>query len=145
MTNTLTVNGNTYTDDSSATTGLGNGGHRTRLLPMLSDALVDLGKALTTTVSSALALPTGSLPQTVSFTLDSNLPYQVGSYVLLTDVSQAGRQMLVQVTAKSGTAVTGSAVWTQGSAATPAQWRAALSGPPAVSVDDPLITSLIFG
>lgn len=41
MVNTVTLNGNTYTDDSDATTGLGNGGHRTRFIPALSDFLTE--------------------------------------------------------------------------------------------------------
>lgn len=42
MTNSLTVNSNTYTDDSDPSTGLANGGHRARLLPMLSDTIVEI-------------------------------------------------------------------------------------------------------
>lgn len=38
----LVVNGHTYTDDSDPATGLGNGGHKTRLLPMLSDSMVEI-------------------------------------------------------------------------------------------------------
>jgi hypothetical protein len=46
MANTLVVNGHTYTDDSNEVTGLGNGGHRVRLLPMLSDVMVEVTDAL---------------------------------------------------------------------------------------------------
>lgn len=39
---TVTVNGNTYSDDGTASRDLTNGGHRQHLLPMLADAVVDL-------------------------------------------------------------------------------------------------------
>lgn len=41
MVNSVTVNGVTYTDDDNASTGLANGGHRTRFIPCLSNALID--------------------------------------------------------------------------------------------------------
>ena len=41
MTNSVTLNGNTYTDDASPTTGMANGGHRTRFIPALSDFVAD--------------------------------------------------------------------------------------------------------
>jgi hypothetical protein len=39
----VTVNGNTYSDDRNPTTGLGGGGHRTRLIPLFNDALLEIG------------------------------------------------------------------------------------------------------
>lgn len=36
----VTINGNTYTDDSNASTGMGNGGHRTRFINSLYDVVV---------------------------------------------------------------------------------------------------------
>ena len=36
----VTINGNTYTDDSNASTGMGNGGHRTRFVNSLYDVVV---------------------------------------------------------------------------------------------------------
>lgn len=41
----VTLNGHTYTDDSDPSTGLANGGHRTRFVPALSDMLVVAGSA----------------------------------------------------------------------------------------------------
>lgn len=58
MTNTVTVNGNTYTDDSHASTGLGNGGHRTRLVLMLSDAVADLAAKQAAAAASAATAST---------------------------------------------------------------------------------------
>ena len=36
----VTINGHTYTDDSDPSTGMGNGGHRTRFIPALNDVVV---------------------------------------------------------------------------------------------------------
>ncbi|WP_136419977.1 hypothetical protein [Herbaspirillum sp. ST 5-3] len=57
MTNSVNLNGNTYTDDSNASTGLGNGGHRTRFIPALSDFLVEAAAKIQACVDQvALAL-----------------------------------------------------------------------------------------
>lgn len=51
---TVTLNGVTYTDDSDPTTGLANGGHRTRLIPMFGNAVIDLAaKAALATTNGA--------------------------------------------------------------------------------------------
>lgn len=59
MTNTVTINGHTYTDDGNANTGMANGGHRYRLLPLVSDVVVvaaDVAaKADTATTQAGLA------------------------------------------------------------------------------------------
>lgn len=47
MTNTVTINGHTYTDDGNASTGMANGGHRTRLIPLVADAVVVAGAVAT--------------------------------------------------------------------------------------------------
>jgi len=36
---TVTINGHTYSDDSSPTTGLAGGGHRTRFIPLIQDVV----------------------------------------------------------------------------------------------------------
>ena len=43
----VTINGHTYTDDSDPSTGMGNGGHRTRFIPALSDVVVVAGEVAT--------------------------------------------------------------------------------------------------
>lgn len=50
MTNTVTVNGHTYTDDADPDTGLAGGGHRKRLIPMISD-FVQLASSISTVAS----------------------------------------------------------------------------------------------
>lgn len=49
----VTLNGNTYSDDSNPTTGLANGGHRVRFVPALSDMLVEAGNAAASAAESA--------------------------------------------------------------------------------------------
>lgn len=56
MTNTVTINGHTYTDDGNASTGLANGGHRTRLLPLVADVVVHAaGVAANTAIATTKA------------------------------------------------------------------------------------------
>ena len=49
---TVTLNGHTYTDDSNATTGMANGGHRVRFIPCLSDYITE-AFARQTTISAS--------------------------------------------------------------------------------------------
>ena len=49
----VTLNGNTYSDDSNPSTGLANGGHRVRFVPALSDMLVEAGNAAASAAESA--------------------------------------------------------------------------------------------
>lgn len=46
MATQLTVNGNTYRSDAHPTQGMDNGGFRQRLMPMLSDSMVDMSAKL---------------------------------------------------------------------------------------------------
>lgn len=55
---TVTINGHTYTDDASPTTGLGGGGHRARFIPLISDVVTVLGTVAANgslTINRALA------------------------------------------------------------------------------------------
>ena len=49
----VTVNGNTYNDGDVAPNNMGNGGHRTYFMPMLSDAVADLAAKQAASSSSA--------------------------------------------------------------------------------------------
>src|ERR1700741_524546 len=53
MTTTVIANGNTYTDDDNPDTGMGEGGFRIRLLPMLSDVMHDINIGISSTSASA--------------------------------------------------------------------------------------------
>lgn len=53
---TVTINGHTYTDDGNANTGLANGGHRTRLIPLVADMVVHAaGVAANTAIATTKA------------------------------------------------------------------------------------------
>jgi hypothetical protein len=49
----VTINGNTYTDDSNPSTGFGNGGHRTKLTAITSDIVVVAGEVAADQVTVA--------------------------------------------------------------------------------------------
>lgn len=55
----IIVNGVTYSDDSDPVTGMGNGGSRKRFLPMVSNALIEIGAkaaiAFTAVANAAIA------------------------------------------------------------------------------------------
>jgi hypothetical protein len=52
---TVTINGNTYSDDSNATTGLASGGHRTRFIPLIQDVVAVAGSESASAASAAAA------------------------------------------------------------------------------------------
>lgn len=58
MTNSVTVNGNTYNDGNVAPNNMGAGGHRDYLIPMLSDAVSDLAakQSAAATANGVLAI-----------------------------------------------------------------------------------------
>lgn len=53
MTNSVTLNGNTYNDGDVPPRHMGNGGHRDNLFPLLSDAVVDLAAKQSSAAASA--------------------------------------------------------------------------------------------
>jgi hypothetical protein len=55
VTNSVTVNGITYNDGDTAPNNMGNGGHRTYLLPMLADSVADLAAKAAAAAASATA------------------------------------------------------------------------------------------
>lgn len=55
---TVTLNGNTYNDTATPPLNMGNGGHRTNLFPMLSDAVVDLAAKQSAAAASAATATT---------------------------------------------------------------------------------------
>ncbi len=57
----VTVNGHTYSDAGESANDMRNGGHRTHLLPMIGDAVVDLAaKVSAATTQAALATSNGA-------------------------------------------------------------------------------------
>ncbi|MEQ8347091.1 MAG: hypothetical protein RIB84_21190 [Sneathiellaceae bacterium] len=102
MASSITVNGNTYSDGDDPATGMGNGGFRTRLLPMLSDTIADLGRNMVTTSTTSVAIGTGSK----SFTMAAAIPFAVGAFVEIASAADGANFMWGQVTARSDTALT---------------------------------------
>jgi hypothetical protein len=152
--------GSTVTDDSNATTGLGNGGFRTRLLPMLSQVIAVanwmLGQVIAaatsatnaaTSAASALNAPgTNATSATntavalgnVTVTVQSGKAFVVGQTVMLARTSApATTWMYGQITAhNAGTGSLTIAVSKVLGAGTFSDWTVSLSGP----ITDPSIT-----
>lgn len=151
----LNVNGNNYSDDGTASRDMRNGGHRKWLLPILSDALTDLGAKLAAaltakagaetakagaeaaastainapgtqaTSTTSLVIGTGSK----SLVIQSGKSIALGMYVTIAVTASPTSAMYGQVTAyNSGTgALTVNVLGSAGSG-TYAAWTVALSG-----------------
>src|SRR5471030_2010379 len=149
MTTTVIVNGNTYTDDSDPNTGMGAGGFRTRLLPMISDVTGNMDTDLagantavanaTASAASALAAPgtTGTSTTSatiatgsVTITIQASKTIVVGSSFKIASTTSPSNWMHGDVTAYNSStgALTVNATRIQGSG-TFAAWTASLSGP----------------
>ena len=98
---TLGGDGSTVTDDSNASTGLANGGHRTRFVPALSQmvaiASVLQGRvlSLSDTSTSSVAIGIGSK----SFTTAKFYTFAVGQFVVIASAASPANYMYGQVTA----------------------------------------------
>lgn len=97
---TVTVNGVTYTDDDNATTGLANGGHRTRLVPMFGNAVTDLGAKQTAAASSAAAAVVSKDAAAASALTAVNAPGTSGTSVTSLTIGAATHALTTQ-TAKA--------------------------------------------
>lgn len=126
MTNSVTFpislggDGSTTTDDSNATTGLGAGGHRTRLLPVFSQGVIMAQTSVTqaaaalasataaaASAASAVSSPASSSTSTTSLTIGTgtqSLTIQtgktmpVGSFQLISRTSDSTKWMIGTVT-----------------------------------------------
>lgn len=138
--------GSTVTDDSNATTGLANGGHRTRFVPALAQVVAVAQNTVTkaneaaasaisavnapgtnATSTSSVAIGTGSK----TFTIQTGKAFVVGQFVVAADTSAPSTNYMVgQITAhNSGTgSLTINATLTAGSGTLTA-WTIALTGP----------------
>ena len=96
MTNSVTVNGNTYNDGNTPPNNMGQGGHRANLLPMLSDAVADLAAKVTAsgvsqTAAAASALSAINSPGTQG-TSTTSATVGLGSQTI---TIQAGKALVV--------------------------------------------------
>lgn len=142
MTNSVTFpvslggDGSTVTDDDNATTGLGNGGHRTRFVPAMGQ-VVAVANTLTQrlaensdTSSSSVAVGSG----TKSFVTAKFYDWAVGMYVLAASTASPSNLMYGQVTAyTSSTGALDVNVLAVGGSGTYSDWTISLSGPPNLS------------
>jgi len=149
------ANGNTYSDDGTAAKDMQNGGHRTHLLPMLSDVLVDAADAATdaaaasasaitaanaasasaTTAANAAAALYGTSSTSVTigtgskgpFTTQASKQFAVGVFLLIYSTANPANYMYGQVTAYSGTSLTVD-VAAIGGSGTLTDWKIAVAG-----------------
>jgi hypothetical protein len=106
--------GSTVTDDNNATTGLRDGGWRTRFVPCFTNqvaianyvvnaALTVLGGATTNSTSTtSLAISTGSKSLTLA---QSGKAYTIGQYVIIASTASPSNNMVGQITSFSGTSL----------------------------------------
>lgn len=106
--------GSTVTDDNNATTGLRDGGWKTRFVPcftqqvavanyVVNTALTVLGGATTNSTSTtSLAIGTGSKSLTL---IESGKAYIVGQYVVIASTASPSNNMVGQITSFSGTSL----------------------------------------
>lgn len=119
MANSVILNGVTYTDDDNATTGMANNGHRVRLIPMFSNAIIDLGAKKDSAAASAAAAAASAtaLSATSTTSLTPSLAEQIvttqsgkdfpaGTFVMLVSSSDSAVWMYGPVTSYSGTTLT---------------------------------------
>ena len=153
MTNSVTFpvdlggDGSTVTDDDNASTGLGNGGHRTRFVPAMGQ-VVAVANVLTQrlssqsdTSSSSIAIGTGSK----SFVTAGFYEWAIGMYVMASSAASASNWMYGQVTAwsTSTNTVTVNVVSSNGSG-TYSDWVVSLAGPANLSTLPPKTVQQLF-
>lgn len=138
MTNSVTFptnlggDGSTVTDDDNASTGLGNGGHRTRFVPAMGQTIA-VANTLTQRFidnsdisSSTVTIGSGSK----SFTTAKAYVWAVGMWVTVTNTSTPANFMFGQVTAYNSSTglLTVNVAYTGGSGSYSA-WTIAISPP----------------
>ncbi len=96
----ITVNGRVYTDDSDPQTGLANGGHRTRLIPLFRDTMDEIGirvshaaNAFRSVSTTPLAIGTG--PKELMIEIDKG--FSGGDLVLLRSYATPSAWMLATI------------------------------------------------
>lgn len=134
--------GSTVTDDNNATTGLKEGGWKTRFVPALTQevavaayvvnaALAILGGATTNSTSlTSLAIATGSKSLTL---VESGKAYVIGQYVIIASTASPANSMAGQITSFSGTSLVVNVTTINGSG-TIASWSISVSAAPATGV-----------
>lgn len=136
--------GSTVTDDSSATTGLANGGHRTRFVPALSQFVTIAGTVSSLaqgavnsagtggTSTSSLTVGTGSK----TLTTQTGKTFFIGQFVIVASSASPSNFMIGQVTAyDSGTGSLTVNVTSTGGSGTLAAWTISVTAAAVVLQD----------
>jgi hypothetical protein len=131
--------GSTVTDDNDATTGLREGGWKTRFVPcftqqvavanyVVSAATSVLGGATTNSTSTtSLSIATGSKSLTL---VESGKAYIVGQYVIIASTASPSNNMIGQITSFLGTSLVVNVTEINGSG-TISAWSISVTGIPA--------------
>lgn len=150
--------GSTVTDDANATTGLANGGHRTRFVPALAQIVkmaqtaVDYGTAANNaagtngTSTTSLSLATGA----VSLTMQTGRSIVVGMQVILANTSNPAAQYMRGVVTgyNSGTGALNVTIDYVVGTGTVSTWTISLTGVaiiPSTPVGSVLFSNQAFG
>lgn len=130
--------GSTVTDDSNATTGLGNGGFRTRLLPTFTNTINIAQTAVNAAVSATTAPGTNATSTTSltvatgtqTLTVQASKLYVPGMFVMIADTVTPANWMHGIVTAyNSTTGVLNVTVDSSGGSGTFATWTVSITAP----------------
>lgn len=113
--------GSTVTDDANATTGLANGGHRTRFVPALSQVVAVANGAVTQSTTQVGLATTQAGNAAGSATLASQWASTVNALVAATDYSS--KEWAIGTTVPGGSAKT----WAQTALNAPGTWATSLS------------------
>lgn len=139
--------GSTVSDDANPTTGLANGGHRTRFVPALSqfvivaDQSIYWGQTALTASQTALNAPATQATSTTSLTISTGSKsltlaqtgkaFVLGQYVIITSTASPTNWMIGAITAfTAGTGAMTVNVTNIGGSGTIAAWSVTPSGPP---------------
>jgi hypothetical protein len=146
---TVGGSGGAYTDDGNPTTGLDNGGHRVRLVPMFTE-IVNIATFMKNLLNAAVASASASAatavnaPGTsststtsltvgiasVTFNTQAGKAYAIGQFVVIADTGTPANFMVGQVTAyNSGTGAMTVNVTVIGGSGTFTTWTISLTAP----------------
>ena len=95
----VVINGHTYSDDSDPSTGLGNGGHRTRFVPALADVVVVAGQAATSATNAAASASNAATSATnaaASATTAINAPGTNATSTTSLSITVASKTLTIQ-------------------------------------------------
>lgn len=136
--------GSTVSDDSNPTTGLANGGHRTRFVPALAQTVAVAARAVAS-AESALNAPGTSATSTTgidigtgskTLTIQTGKAFSIGQYVVVASTIAPANYVAGQITAHDSSTGTLTINATEtGGSGTLSLWTVALSAPGGVTLN----------